>query len=457
MPSSLVIKVDPHQRTSMQTATQYVSRRIQLAYLSVATCLLVFLFKYPPLADYIEWVYQSYIFSELLHGDSGSHFYLRTYPVPYVISQLIMGALNPATGPLWAGKITLVIYLALAGWLSKKFVERYQLDGTLAYPLLLCCIIFNSSFWSGYINYQFGLLVLMAYLSLSEAWQNKLWVNAFFGLLAFSSHGFCLLAFGVIAGMRACTQGWRAVFSFAAACLPAFFLTVWYVMVHNNDTMQAMEVPATYLSLKFWAYKVYTFTKTGPYQNFMLGTVSDIDRLPALYYVGVATNAIIGLTLIYLHVRVFRRFQNPKTFHLSLAASVLAFAYLVVPSLAMQIVNPGERILYPELLCVFAVALPYTKTKSTKNPSKYLAGAIYTLLTGTILSLLFATHQQGYRHANLDAFKEVQKNYTKILYWHRPYQFDIRYEHLEQSYQTREEPSLPIIFPTSLIANKHKE
>lgn len=438
----------------MQQVTQPVSRLIQLAYLAIASLLLVCSFKYPPLADYIEWMYQSFILSDLIQGNAESSFYLRDYPVPYFLVQIIMGGLNPLMGPIWAGKATLVIYLVLGAWLSRTFIDRYELNGVLAYPLLLSCIILNSSFWSGYINYQYGLLVLMAYLSFNDKWQDKTWINLIFAILAFASHGFCLLAFGVIAGVRACTRGWPAIFLFALACLPAFFLALWYMLVHNNDAMQAMDAPAAYLSMKFWAYKIYTLTKAGPYQNFMLGAVSDIDRAPILYYVGVATNVLIGALLVALHVEVLRRFSNPKTLHLSIAASIFALAYLLAPSVAMQIVNPGERILYPELLCVFAVALSFGPSCRASRGAKYLAGYMYALLTATMVSLVVATHQQGYQHRSLDAFKEVQKNYTRILYWHRPYQFEDRFEHMEHAYRSHSQSSLPIIFPTSVIGNK---
>jgi hypothetical protein len=426
-----------------------------LIYLSIAAGVLVFLFKYPPLADYTEWVYQSYILSDLLHGGANSQlFYVRHYPVPYVITQVMMAGLNPALGPIWAGKVTLVVYLALAAWLSKKFVERYELNGVLAYPLLLCCIIFNSSFWSGYINYQFGLLVLMAYLSLNENWQNKMWINAAFALLAFSSHGFCLLTFGVIAGLRACTQGWRSTLTFALACLPTFLLTLWYMAVHNNDAMQNLEAAAPYLSMKFWAYKMYTLTKAGPYQNFMLGTTTDIDRSNIYYYLGALENIGIGLALIALHIRVFHRFLNPKTFHLSLAVSVLGLIYIIAPSLAMQVVNPGERILYPELLCVFAIALSDPKDAPIKSWNKYFAISIYLFLTATITNLALATLQQGYESVMVEEFAAAQKNYTRILYWHRPYQFQHRHEYMEQSYKNGTPINVPITFPTSLVANK---
>ena len=442
--------------TTVQFSSHPASRLIYFAYLSAAALALVFLFKYPPLADYVEWIYQSFIFTELLHGGNGSDlFYIRSYPVPYVISQILMAGLNPLMPPLWAGKIALLIYLALAGWLSNKFIERHQLDPILAYPLLLSCIIFNSSFWSGYSNYQFGLLVLMAYLSLDEAWQRKIWVNAVFGLLAFSSHGFCLLTFGVIAGLRALMQGWRAVFSFSLACIPAFALTIWYMAVHNNDAMQSMEAAAPYMSAKFWAYKIYTITKAGPYQNFMLGSLSDVDRLPIYYYLGVVTNIAIGAFLVFLHFRVLKHFSNPKTRYLALAISILGLTYLLAPSLALQVVNPGERILYPELLCVFAVALGKAKENTILSRNKNaIAATIYVFLITTLTCLAIATARQGYQRVAPETFLSAQKNYLKILYWHRPYQFQSRSDYLEQAAQNDAPLKLPITFPTSLVANK---
>jgi hypothetical protein len=443
---------------TVQFPPQPASRLIQLTYLSIITVVLVFFFKYPPLADYIEWIYQSYIFNELIRNGHGSDiFYIRSYPVPYVISQVLMAGLNIFMPPLLAGKATLAIYLMLAGWLSKKFVQRHELDPVLAYPLLLCCIIFNSSFWSGYSNYQFGLLVLMAYLSLSEIWQRKIWVNAAFGLLAFSSHGFCLLAFGVIAGLKACTLGWRAVFSFSLACVPAFLLTLWYMVARNNDSMQALEAAAPYLSAKFWAYKIYTLTKAGPYQNFMLGSLSDLDRLPAYYYVGSIINIALGMLLALLHVRVFKHRQHAKTLHLSLAVGVLGLTYIIAPSLAMQVVNPGERILYPELLCVFAVALKNSpKEKFFGCNKNAIAIIIYVFMAATVVNLMFSTTRQGYQRVTQESFSAAQKNYLNVLYWHRPYQFQSRSDYLEQVSQIGAPLKLPIIFPTSLVANKLK-
>jgi hypothetical protein len=206
--------------------------------------------------------------------------------------------------------------------------------------------------------------------------------------------------------------------------------------------------------LKFWAYKIYTLTKAGPYQNFMLGTTTDIDRSHIYYYLGALENIGIGLALIALHIRVFQRFLNPKTFHLSLAISVLGFIYIIAPSLAMQVVNPGERVLYPELLCVFAVALSEPKGTPAKAWNNYFAISIYLFLIATITNLVMATTKQGYESVVAEDFTAAQKNYTKILYWHRPYQFEHRHEYMEQSYKNGTPLNVPITFPTSLVANK---
>lgn len=439
----------------MYLSLQNLPRIIQLVYFLAIAWVLTSFFKYIPLADYTEWIHQSYILSELLRGDN-PNFYIRNYPVPYVASQLMMAAMNTLVDPISSGKILIFIYLGLGFWFSKKFVERYQLSPTLAYPLLISCIICNSSFWSGYINYQFGLLVLMAYMTLSDENQSKAWIVALFSLLAFSCHGFCLVAFGVIAGVRACTQGFRAVCMFAIACLPAFILTVWYMVARSNDAMPPFQNPAPYFSAKFWAYKIYTLTKAGPYQNFFIGHHGDLSRTSALYYCGVLANVMIGLLILALQGRVVKHFFGAKYLHLSIAAGILGLAYIFSPALAAQVVNPGERLLYPQLLCVFAIGLRSFKVSPPLKTIRISAVGIYIFLIATVVSLILATQKDGYESNSTHAKINPEQAYLQIMYWHRPYQFKAIQDYIENRYQTKTPLDSRIIFPTSLVANTEK-
>lgn len=391
---------------------------------------------------------------ELLSGKLSSYFYVRDYPVPYLASQVIMSGFSHLAGPVAAGKIYLVIYFLFAGLLSVRFVQQYQLDTVFAYPLLLSCIVCNSSFWSGFINYQIGLLVLMGYLILSDSQKSKIWVSAIFSLLAFACHGFCLLAFGVIAGVRSLSRGWRSVLEFAVACVPVALLTIWYVAVRNNDAVIGLETFAPYFSMKFWAYKFYTLTKAGPYQNFMLGYFCDIDRTPVLYYVGVLVNSAFGLLLIFIQVSVFRNLKKSEDSYLYVASIILGLAYIFAPSLALQVVNPGERMLYPQLLCVFALGLRQNGlVGAAKRCVRWQVGVVYVFLMAAIINLTYATERQGYATVTAAEFADAKKSYLNILYWHRPYQYKELYDHFSEVYKTGGSASVKIS-PTSIIANK---
>lgn len=425
-----------------------------LMYLSALAIMLTFAFKYPPLADYVEWIYQSYILTNLLQGVSNTNFYVRDYPVPYVASQLMMAALNNFTGPIWSAKIVILIYLALAAWLSKKFIARHGLDPQITYPLILCCIVCNSSFWSGYINYQLGLLTILAYLGLPEKSQSKMWINAFFSLAVFCCHGFCLMAFFIIAGIRALTQGWPSVFKFSAALLPTFLLTIWYVLARNNDAMPPFENPASYFSLKFLAYKIYTLTKAGPYHNFIINFGGDFERARLVYYLGIAANSAIAIYLVRLTKSAFKRARNTS---LTIAAGILGIAYIFTPSLASQVVNPGERLLYPLLLCIFALGLQKNQSEAALKHKKVITLVLYIFMTANVANLYSATVNQGNDHIDKLKTTDTQINYFKIMYWHRPYQFKVKYEYIKNSYENGTPPLWKIYFPTSLVANKIHE
>jgi hypothetical protein len=410
-------------------------------------------FQYPPLADYVEWMYQSYVLSYLTEGGQSAVFYVRDYPVPYLLSQAAMLTLDLGLGPLMGSKALIALYLTLGAVLSVVFVNRHQLDPLLAYPLLMCCIVCNSSFWSGYINYQFGLLMLMAYLSLPKSMEDKPWVNLVFGLLAFSSHGFCVLAFVIIGGIRALVKGWRTTVMFALACLPMAVLTLWYILARSNDAMPTLDPAAAYFSPKFFAYKFYTLTKTGPYQNFLVDNLSDHDRMPLYYYGGVLINGLTGLALVGLMVRFVKRAAAaPEHLALGLAALLMGVMYWFAPSFALQVVNPGERLLYPMLICVFVLALNQTPEPLHLHPRlrPIGAGIIYATMAASVGSLGYATaHESPPGSAN--AAVRLDQDYRHLLYWHRPYQFQLRYEHMAHAYEQHTAPIMPLVFPTSML------
>lgn len=418
--------------------------------------LVIWQFRYLPFADFNEWTYQAFITRTLLDGTGSAVFYLREYPVPYVTSQAVMTALNFLTDPVTAGRWTVTLYLAAAAVVARRFVVANRLRPELAYPALLVGIVCNSSFWSGYLNYQCGLLVLMAYLSIPSAQRRQPWVVCLVSLAAFACHGFCLLAFGVMAGMQALIGSWRERLAFAAAMLPAAALTLWYLLAKSNDAMPALHAPVSHGDLRFLAYKFYTLSKAGPYQNFMIGDGTDLNRWPVLFWLGCLANLVISVLLLVWQYRALRRpaAEADDLRALRWAAISLGLACLVAPATAMQIVNPGERLLYPQLLLVFVLCLRQTGSPSEAGGRSLPGlGAVAVLMVSlaSLVSLVVATEREGYQAVRPDVFGQAQQGYTERFYWHRPYQFLAMQDHMMARYAGHQRPDMPITFTTSLI------
>jgi hypothetical protein len=438
------------------TTTQWPARFawLYLVGLTLVLCLLA----YPPLADFVEWEYQAFIASKLMAGQAAPGFYLRDYPVPYLSSQLLMAVIGVATGPIVAGKLTLAVYLLLGGWLSKRLVDRHELSAPLAYPLLIACVVCNSTFWSGYLNYQFGLLVIMGYLGLNTQQQRKMWINAVFALLAFACHGFCLIAFCLMGGLMALAQGLGPALRFTAACLPAVGLTLWYLLAHDNDAVAMLEAPVRYGTLKFLAYKLYTLAKAGPYHNFMFGDSVDASRSPAFYWLGVGTNGLVAGLLLVIEWLALRQWRETQAKGLVWAAMALGLIVLLLPSVALQVVNPGERLMYPQLLVAFTVGLRkdqiHIKWPKWNGPAAQAIGALVMVMAfGTVGNLLATTVNRGYETVSSAQLSSATKHPAQVLFWHRPYQFKSRFDYFHDAYGRQTSPKLRLIFPTSLVGN----
>lgn len=416
--------------------------------------LVIWWFRYLPLADFNEWAYQAFITRTLLDGTGSAVFYLRDYPVPYITSQVWMTGLNFFMSPVAAARCTVTAYLVVAAWVAYRFVEANRLRPELAYPALLVCIVCNSSFWSGYLNYQCGLLVLMAYLSLPDDRQRDPRVVCAVSLLAFACHGFCLLAFGVLSGMQALYRSRRAVLHQVIAMVPAGMLTLWYLLAKSNDAMPALHTPVSYGDVRFLAYKFYTLSKAGPYQNFMIGDLSDLGRLPSLFWLGCAANLAAAVVLLRMQVLALKRPAVAHHAALRAVAVVLGAAYLLVPATALQIVNPGERLLYPQLLVVFVLTLRRPDEGGLPARRRWAPVAASMAVGVALLSLvnlMGSTEAQGYRGVSADTFQSAQQGYAERFYWHRPYQFIAMQDHMVERYTQGRAPEMPITFTTSLI------
>jgi hypothetical protein len=416
---------------------------------ALAVMLLGFL-PFPPLQDFPEWIYQAHVIGQLMAGGKSPYFYLHPYPVPYCASQLVMAVLDRACGLVLGPKVFVALYLAAGFALSLQLTRRHRLHAPVAMPALFCFVVCNSTFFSGYLNYQVGLLVLMAYLCLDEERRMAMPTLTLFALLAFASHGMAFVSLGVIAGAKAAVT--RRIPAFIASMAPAGVLAIWYTAAQTGAP--ALPEVVHYGSLRFFAYKLYTLAKAGPYHDFWIGSAGDFQRGARPWYIGgAAINlACAGVIALGLGVMLATPAPDRERRSLRLAASILLAAFLLSPDVALGVVNPGERFLYPLILCWLLQCREPAARWTTPAGAPLLAAIPLVLVVG-LAGVIKAT--AGEDPTLLRSQEDVSAaGQARALFVVRPFQFVERYDTWTNEVRQGIDLDVPLTFRTSMLGDR---
>ncbi len=312
---------------------------------------------YVPLQDYNDWAYQGYIVAQMLQGHLNDAFYFAHYPVPNSTVQALLSLLNLILSPIPASRVVASFYVIAAVALAWQLARKLSATQTVRYFLvLLVCVYFNTPFWNGYMNYQFGILLFSWWLLLDRSTRAKpLWVLAF-TVGAFFTHAVIWASILLMIALDALRRRRFAPYLPALASLGLF---VWYVLCKHTPTVPD---PGHQSGIAHaLGYKLYTLAKLGPYHHFVYanGATSTIESIA--YYAGAAVNFAVAAGLMYLIGAVLwrsfgRRSARPHVSDETLAAVVLLVLFALMPAVMADVVNPGERMLYPALmLALFGV------------------------------------------------------------------------------------------------------
>jgi hypothetical protein len=306
--------------------------------------------------------------------------------------------------------------------------------------LLLVTVFLNAAFWNGYVNFQFGMVLLGAWYLLPAGRRGDTAVLLGFGLVLFFTHFMAFAAFALLAGAEALLA--RRLRAAILGLAPAALLAAWYVAANAGGN--ATEPGQAGGLAGFVGYKLYTFAKLGPYHNFVFAEGGDILLRPALYWAGVAVNLAFAAGLaaaLGLGLRAAIRARRlPAATLLGCVPLLLAFALL--PDLVQNVVNPGERLLLPALLALLLVLpLPPVLVRALGLGALVLAGCV---------ALLLAT---GHNWREPVHFTQLEAR-TAGLFRHRPTAFACKWQAMERSAATGEAPAEPIAFRTSLLLGR---
>jgi hypothetical protein len=409
--------------------------------LSALVAAALLLAPYPPLQDFSEWAYQGHLLSRLFQGLPVGDLRLATAPIPNSSVQLLLGLLSLALPPAIAAKLFLLglvfgaLLLALA--LGRRFQPRAP--GAFA-ALLLTALFLNASFWNGYANFQLGMLILGAWFLLGKEKQGRAGTILAFSLALFFTHAMVFAAFGILLGLTALLE--RRLRATVLGLLPAAGLTLWYVATGAGGG--ETEPQGSGGLVAFLAYKLYTLAKLGPYHNFVFAEGGDLAFRPALYWAGAAVNLLFaaGLALaLLLGLREAIRARHLPWAPLA-AAAVLLGGFALLPDLALNVVNPGERLMLPALLILLLV-LPLP-------PLLLRALGLGAVVLGACILLLVATPQEWQRPVH---YTDLEGRRAE-LFRHRPTAFACKWEEMQRSARTGEAPRQPISFATSLLVGQ---
>lgn len=121
----------------------------------------VVLVRWPPIFDYPNHLARAHVIDRL---DSSAvfaaHMHTTNFLIPNVLADLLVLALIPFGGVLWAGKALLVATFALT------LTGAYAVNRVLArrfspWPVLAAALLYNEGFFWGFLNYNLGLGLLL--------------------------------------------------------------------------------------------------------------------------------------------------------------------------------------------------------------------------------------------------------------------------------------------------------
>jgi hypothetical protein len=413
---------------------------------------ILFAFEYAPLQDFSEWIYQAQVFNALLMHGHSELFTIKTYPVPYALSQILMSFMYIFFSPFVTSKIVICIYILSGLFLTRMFISRFDLDESVASLFLLSAFVLNSCFWDGYIGYQIGLAIFVLYLCLPPQKKTSALFIFAFSVASFFSHGLIYVPFCLVCGMY-CVYNWK-IKSLVLGLLPSIVLLTWYVLINHASTSAEPIVLNGFV--QFFFYKIYTFLKAGPYHNFIVNGVGDSQRLRALYIFGILVNVSFLLALVLClasAIRSNRLMQFTRNAEM-MSALILVVIMLALPATLAGIVNPGERLLYPALILASCVLFKKDRMKSISGNSM---AAI--LITGLVISMvniaaLSLTRAEGTSATAIAINGSARNAEGRELFGHRLQQFDEKIREAQRSWKAGDIPTLPLAFDTGLIEDR---
>jgi len=231
------------------------------------------------------------------------------------------------------------------GYLACK---AHQYPGTMLW-LFIVTIAFGPGFWNGYINFQFGLLLLALFVA-TGASHSLLWIFIF-SIVIYFSHASVFAGFVCYVVLREIFNNRRVLA--ITALLPSLVLLLWYSIALISEGAGSNERVGSVV--QWLQYKLYTLAKQGPFHNFIRPDgESLLAPVHGLYMTGFVANFIVAgcagiwFLIIAWQVVAGRTGQQQSVFNkysISGTVIVMLLIWLLAGKNSFGVVNLGERFL----------------------------------------------------------------------------------------------------------------
>ena len=221
----------------------------------------------PLTVDYPDWVYQGVLFHGVLTGHPVAGYALKHYPVPNSLTTVVLGLLDCILPWVWAAKMWVAVYLALA-FTASKILARVSGAADWQMIVVLPTVAFlNLDFWWGHISFEMGLCLLLFFFSLLLHGASAGWIAGLLCLLFFTHMEACACGMLLLGAWTWQERRWKRLW----AMVPTVALTVWYAVgrYSSGNVDGRAVVPAAYRwgSSAFVLFRMNTTLKEFGYVN----------------------------------------------------------------------------------------------------------------------------------------------------------------------------------------------
>lgn len=320
---------------------------------AASTLTMIWGWRFLPLQDYPDWVYQGNVFASFLRGQMPPAFSVARVLAPNSVSTLSIGALALVLPAEQAGKVFLSCY-ALGYLAAGAFLLRATL-GTALF-LLPALTVWNFSFLHGNVSYAFSLPVLFVGLSYVIRWKEGVRPLgiAVLSVALYVCHGTAYASFAlVLLALWACRPSLRLLGRMALGLLPSALLWMAYGATQLHDPIATPYVGADAVSLvSFLELKGETLTRiVALFGSFHPFYEPLREAAPAL----VLLNKGFLAAVAWLLARACWH-RSPDRALVLVAVGLHVVLFLLAPRASAGIVNPGERLVLPMMFLLAACA-----------------------------------------------------------------------------------------------------